>query len=460
MSVSSSALTLSEKILSVESKYSLFEHKINNIQIYPLIRMGLYYEISRKLKYYSNQPISKYKFNIQNILKTVIHMVRFNDFTNFKTESIVVIEHPRRSGKNNFDIYTDFLNKFLNVSIIKNPLYGNHFLDDQSKKNFIHYDYFLVKKKIINIFFHNSEIDNYVNYLANIIADEIDNENDYKKYLEQIIKDKIISCNIALKFFSRLKIKKLIIVNSYGFNHMVWAAKKYNIETIELQHGIISQHHLGYHFPNIKQGDIEYFPDYLVTFGKFWNTQAHFPISSQNVLPFGYNYFSEQKNKFFNKSKQRNNNILVLSQSTIGSFLSIKIEALAKRFCNYNFFYKPHPKEIITSEKYLKQLSKIQNVSVVKDSEAELYELFTKCEWQIGVFSTALFEGLGFGLKTLIFKLPGWQNMKSLEGMKGIFFSNDVKDAIEIIKKECEIPDLDIFFDKNATKNNINFFRE
>ena len=33
----------------------------------------------------------------------------------------------------------------------------------------------------------------------------------------------------------------------------------------------------------------------------------------------------------------------------------------------------------------------------------DLYDLISISEWQIGVFSTALYEGISFGLKTIIY---------------------------------------------------------
>ena len=448
---------LSNNIIDAEEKYSLFDDKIDDIQIYPLIRMGLYYKLTENLNYYSPQPKKNFKISTKNIISLIKHLYNNNDLKKIKTKFIGVIEHPRRLDDMDFDIYTDFLKDILSITTISNPHYGNQILGKINNK-IVYYDYYLLKKKIINLFYFNKKINNYAKKLSKIISQEFDSNNNYENFLVKLIKDRYLSCNIAYSFLKKTNIKSLIIVNSYGFNHFVWAAKKLNIKTIELQHGIISNLHLGYHYPSSKIDSIDCFPEYLLTFGNFWNELAKIPIIKNRIVANGYFFFNKQVAKYQNLNIQKMNKILVISQSTIGERLSKEIIKMAKELKDFEIIYKPHPKEIITQTSYLQELSKFKNITIANNTS--LYALFAECEWQIGVFSTALFEGLGFGLKTIILKLPGWQNLKSLDNLKGVNFISDFKQAIKIIKNETEQPELNYFFSDNALEKHKSFFQK
>ena len=55
------------------------------------------------------------------------------------------------------------------------------------------------------------------------------------------------------------------------------------------------------------------------------------------------------------------------------------------------------------------RLQKKYNVSIV--TNVDLYEYLAKSEYQAGVFSTALYEGVEFNCKTILLKLPGIEYM-------------------------------------------------
>ncbi|MDC3171596.1 hypothetical protein OA856_01005 [Pelagibacteraceae bacterium] len=449
-------LNLSEYILFIEKKYNLLDENIESIQIYPLIRMGLYYKLSQDLNYYSPQPIKKYELNIINIYRLLKHFLMFNDLKKMTTNSIGIIEHPRLIDNNETDIYSHFLNKILNATTISHPLYGKQIAKNDTE-NFIYYDYYLLKKKLINIFYTNKNINNYAKRISDIINKEFGIKKNYKKFLVNLIKDRITACHISYSFLKRTNIKKLVVVNAYGFNHFIWAAKKLNIMTIELQHGIISDLHLGYHYPTSDKNTIDAFPDYLLTFGDYWNNLAKFPINDDKVIPNGYFYFNDQKSKYLKLKTSNQKKILVISQSTIGEKLSNEIIEIAKELEDYQIIYKLHPKEIMEKPYYLKKLNQINNIKI--STNTPLYSLFAECEWQIGVFSTALYEGLGFGLKTIIMKISGWQNLKSLNVIKGVKFLSNSNEVIETINKNIAHPNSKKFFSENSYQKHTKFFK-
>ena len=54
------------------------------------------------------------------------------------------------------------------------------------------------------------------------------------------------------------------------------------------------------------------------------------------------------------------------------------------------------------------------NFTVINKSEPPLYELFAKSHYQIGAFSTAIYEGLAFNCKTFIIDVPGVEYLDDL----------------------------------------------
>jgi hypothetical protein len=73
---------------------------------------------------------------------------------------------------------------------------------------------------------------------------------------------------------------------------------------------------------------------------------------------------------------------------------------------------KLHPKEYDSWEQDYPWLSESDIVCVTE--ETPLYKLFAESTAQIGVYSTALYEGIRFGLQTYILELPGSESMQSL----------------------------------------------
>jgi len=64
--------------------------------------------------------------------------------------------------------------------------------------------------------------------------------------------------------------------------------------------------------------------------------------------------------------------------------------------------YKLHPGEYDRWKKEYPWLLE-SGVEVIDESGPGLYEVLSTCEWQVGVNSTAIYEGIAFGAKTLLF---------------------------------------------------------
>jgi hypothetical protein len=75
--------------------------------------------------------------------------------------------------------------------------------------------------------------------------------------------------------------------------------------------------------------------------------------------------------------------------------------------------YKLHPGEY---DRWKKEYPWLQNnnISIIDSQHPDLYTLLSSALCQIGVYSTAIYEGLAFGCQTFLVDLPGIANMDQL----------------------------------------------
>ena len=88
-----------------------------------------------------------------------------------------------------------------------------------------------------------------------------------------------------------------------------------------------------------------------------------------------------------------------------------------------------------------------------------IYTLFKNHSTQIGVFSTALYEGYSCNLKTGIIKLPGWESMRSLMNYPNVFMIKGYSDFQKMVNSQNK-KFSSAFFKPNAKENFNRFFKQ
>ena len=257
--------------------------------------------------------------------------------------------------------------------------------------------------------------------------------------------------------FKKRNPKMIFVVVAYENHAIVAAAKHVGIEVIELQHGTITDYHLGYSYPEKTRlnGDIPYFPDKILSFGDYWMNEDTSPIPMDNVIPIGFSYFEEQSKDFIGLDAVENQ-ILFISQGVIGKYLSQLAFEFAKTQRDLKIIYKLHPGEYETWKENYPQLveaSSFDNFEVIDNSEIPLYNLLAKSNCQVGAFSTAIYEGLMFNCKTFILDVPGIEYLDDLIDGKYVFKIGNADDLIDNLDDfKPTYYDKDFFF-KNLDKN-------
>lgn len=225
---------------------------------------------------------------------------------------------------------------------------------------------------------------------------------------ERALEKRAATLDCYERLLDRVDPSVAVVVMSYRKETFVEACRARGVPVVELQHGAIHDRHLGYHFPGDRTK--EAFPDHLLTFGDYWTGAADYPIDDANVLPVGYPYLERRRADF--RDVTPTSQVLFLSQGTIGRELSEVAVALAES-TDRDVVYKLHPGEYDRWREAYPWLA-AADLRVVDDDSVPLYRLFAESSVQVGVGSTAVFEGLQFDLQTCLVDLPGVERMDYL----------------------------------------------
>lgn len=486
-----------QKIWNLEEKYELNHKEIQGCYPWQLIRMYLYYEITRKTNVFESAQQSSLSLfdKINSFLPFVKNSILSNPLSGNENVDALIFDHPRKVifEDEYQDIYSYFLKDTLNqygksFETIESPYLNQHFRSNENiKENNVKFN----DRILLGSFIHKTRNRGKLHFTKsemqyiNSVKEELETAFEIEIDLFRIMEDHILNFQYDYKKYiellQRKKPKVVFLVVAYENKALLAACKKMNIGIIELQHGTISPYHLGYSYPentmkfNGELKEIEYFPDKILSFGNYWKNACPFPIDSENIIPMGFPYFEENSKTYMkiaedknskegNDQKTEKKQILFISQGVIGKYLSELAYETALNMNknnennednaqNYNFIYKLHPGEYGTwKENYdylTKAVNEFDNFTVINKSEPPLYELFAESHYQIGAFSTAIYEGLAFNCKTFIIDVPGVEYLDDLIDKDIVKKVNSSEELINYINNEnisIQEYDKDYFF--------------
>ena len=444
-----------------EQNNNLFDLTVEEVPIWERIRHAVLNQVL--FRNIQNKP--DHIINTMSFFDSIYHMGEnsFNKNPYFSDSvDIVVYGSGRRRLEPNgkyWDIYFDpiyegGLNNYVHLEPVRQPPYNN-----PRQTNNIRYT---------DLIEHGSKIPLKLGLKKPIIPNKVRNtlikiENKIDKKFNVEINLRSLVCKSLYYRKTRHWLYKqllkiidpniLILVCSYGTEGqiLIEVAKSLEIPVVELQHGIISKRHLGYSYKNATK---RMFPDYLLVWGDIWKESASIPLPDERIISTGYPYLSKQKANYgsVNSTEQ----IIFLSQASIGDELS-KIASKLSQYDNidYDIIYKLHPNEYENWENRYPRLLEA-DLRVIGENGPELYNLFAESSIQVGVYSTALFEGIEFGLSTYVYKISGWEYVKNLVSESSVQAFSSNEELINILQDVKHASKNTTFFEKNATHNTIN----
>lgn len=400
-------------IKEAETKYNVSSISVNDIQVWPFLRVSYYFQYGRSYRFdVLNNNSNKIKTTFSKLKR--VRNVFYGFWNLFKKYDYIVFsdtfEKRLVNGK-----YIDKIAEFLiyelgekRVLLIENPVNGIHFNRSEiSIKNIISLDifcifcnkYFLRKKVCIN---------------NEVILKEIN-----KKYRLNINYHRIIAqfifCKYLFKLFYKIYRPKAIFINCYySLIHQaaIYAAKKMGIKTIELQHGIINNKHPAYNvFTHL---DKSFFPDYLLTFGDYVKNifnEGNYFIKRENVLSVGSMYIDYINNKyqpsketiqiFTNLRKKYKKIIAISSQWPIENklIMFLKKSALLSKDILYIFV----PRDI---NKNYSNANFPENIIILK--HLDVYQIVREVDFHSTLWSTCALEAPAIGVPNILINIEGF----------------------------------------------------
>lgn len=359
--------------------------------------------------------------NKESQLKVFLRLLKKSEKISKKNVDLLVLNHSRRKLVDGKYVcqFTEFLSDYFPDSVYLERPHTNHtHLEPAVTKNLVYVDRIYLKSYIYRLLCKTLAPKKYKAIYAQIkaimdepfdaLSKELGVEINKKKYYER--------CTLLYYFYkSRRKdykkfLEKLnpkavleVVGGSIDARIINELCKEFEIPTIELQHCLLD---VTAHYP--KGHGTRQFTDYYLTYSDYWKEYSHFPIADERVIPCGSVEFESQVTKYLElKTTSDKKRIVFLSGPGYGEILSevaVKLQELDKDN-NLSIVYKLHPAEFNTWKDDYKVLAK-SGIKVIDTREIGLYECFADADAQIGVYSTAIYEGIAFDLETYVLNIP------------------------------------------------------
>ena len=191
--------------------------------------------------------------------------------------------------------------------------------------------------------------------------------------------------------------KKILFICHYHNEGLIAAARLLEIESIELQHGLIASNDLYYVYHEQFTSVIgkSFFPEKILVYGPYWKRilENGCEYHSHQIFVAGdYLYRSKQQESI---SVEKENLILVCAQKNMHDDYTGYVKELMAQltgYSNWTVIVKLHPLEKNKGAYYeLKELG-----VEIRDIETPLDTLLAKAKIQISIYSTTFYDALGF----------------------------------------------------------------
>lgn len=312
----------------------------------------------------------------------------------------------------------------------RNAIYDNAYFTDVNKDSYCPLDYFSVRLKLYSLF-HKKEYARWVEECRQKVTpffEEIPTETEREKkivdYLLENLPQSYATTKLHQKLFGRYfkgyKNVQYAIDFWGGARENIIPALQNNPRSIELQHGIITNHHPGYVYPAfVRNSALAFFKRKILVYGeKTKNILCQQSIfSEENVEVIG-NPRTQTYKKVFGEDVKERKLILFASQpyeqDGVGkNYYSLMIQRLKavqeimnhdERWKGYRLAIKLHPREDNgVMQAYKDALGDIE----IYDNTSQLYDLLMQSFVQLTVSSTTLYEAAEFGAPTISIRYNG-----------------------------------------------------
>lgn len=452
-----------EKLYKIEAESGIFELEVNHIRLWQYVRWFCLVEILYDVTGREERTHIRRAVKVQNEKMGIRERISRWQFL-LGRKDLVLINHCRRvkEGKYYRCFVTETILENLDCSyyVFEEDYFGCHFRP-VTTKNLKYLDMKWIRK----IFNRkndstNREIRKFFNQIIQVFEKEngIALSQKVKKGMHDYILQKYYEMYYrtiwAKIVFSLVRPKVFIVTSPYtpDVQAMIVEAKRRNIKTIELQHGI-DPTHIAYNY--LYQGKVDIFCDYMFVYGKYDKEVPRYPIARDHVIAVGYPDL-EIKAEYYKKRKRNGRKtLLFISGDRTATILPDYAVELRKReeLKEYRMIYKLHPDEYSAWKSVYPQLPN-SGLEIIDDNKHDIYYFLGQADYVIGTSSSSLYQATAFDTEIFILRGGFYKASKILyeNGYAQLVTSVDM-----IVDKIINSVKLDrpkeSYFEKNAIEN-------
>lgn len=456
-----------ELLFDFERKYKfLYEITVRGVPIYTCCR-DIVLGMLMGDNYSGNTSYSEEteKIYIRRIIEGLWKSIRFRGK---KTLIFTSAMYRRDQGRN---LAAEYLMDVYDEAVVfewpsKNSKFDGAYFSDVERKVYCPLDIYVLFYRLYKIlhknYFKEKRQECYDNLKRYFDAISYGNTNEREKsVIEYLLNtmpeayaDTYVSQNVFRAFFFRYKsVENAIDFWGSGRENIIPVLPG-NVKSIELQHGIITNYHPGYIYPQfVNEMNNPFFKRTILVYGEktkeilFRNSI----FKEEQLEVIGNPRIQKYKKELESASKQRDL-ILFTSQpyeqdgrgnnyySSMLNYLK-EIAVLTDQhpfWKRYKLAVKLHPRESNSvAELYKSQIKKVQ----IYDNATGLYELLGKSYLQVTVSSTTLYEAAEFDVPTITLQY-GNNNPIKIFGVE-TWHCNQPKDIERIMNKAIKQEDYD-----------------
>jgi hypothetical protein len=216
---------------------------------------------------------------------------------------------------------------------------------------------------------------------------------------------------------------------------VIEAAHRLSIPTVDFQHSHISHINPIYNYPReCAQHPPPTLSDYILSFGNYWKDAYHLPVT---VLSAGFPYFDAASQKYLGREfPGREKNIIFIADEYSRATCAQVAVDLAALLPDYTIYYKLRSNQYADwRQRHLGRLGETKNIIVVDNDAVSLYEYFSRGTYQVGISSTAMFEGMSFGLIPFVLKTGLYEEMAPVYEGGYAFLVTSAEEIAELIRQ-------------------------
>lgn len=437
-----------DAIKKIEDEYDVMSVKYNGLSVWPHLRIYLVNKL------FNNKEPQTISGNFKLVLKTLF---KFNPLCALKKHDIWAMfatDDRKKLGGQYVESVCGYLTDLnTNTLLIEkaSKVVGHYSKDLMPEKDVISTSWFyllifsyerLLRLKKLKI--ENEEV------IKQILKDYYI-DFDYEYYIRVLLAQK----RIAKLFLSLTKKPKIVFIEApYVYMGFVWVFHEKGIPVIEIQHGVLNEHHYAY---NSIHPSKELRPDEICVFGiREYNYLFEDNKNYADKVTMVGSYILEKADEFFTKDifeekREVYHSIVVVSgQVEIEQILLQFVEKIANKHKKIFFVYIPRDKNADIS-------TNIANVEIRRG--VNIYEYLKWCDIHITRSSTTCLEAHYFKKPNVFFN---YQKMASnyygevLKEKNAAFYINNVEQFGEAYKKilESDFEYLELY--AYHSKENIN----